>query len=70
MPQQPPFPDYVNWAQVKKRQAHEADHVGDIAGGIGEYRIANACYHLSEILIGQMNDELDAQKEIDKQHGN
>ena len=37
-------------ATVKKRQAHEADHLAAIASGIGEYGIANACYRLAAIL--------------------
>lgn len=47
----------VNWAKVKRRQAHEADRVAAIASGIGEYGIANACYRLVGILRRQAENE-------------
>lgn len=44
---------WINWADVKRRQADEADKVAAVAAGIGEYEIANACYRLAGILREQ-----------------
>ena len=43
--------DTDDWVvNAKKRQADEADHMAAVASGIGEYKIANACYRLAAIL--------------------
>lgn len=49
------MPD-INWAKVKRKQAREAEHTGEVAAGVGEHGIANACYRLQDLLTRQAKE--------------
>lgn len=46
----------INWAKVKRSQAHDADSLANIASGIGEYGIANIIWRLAEILRAEARE--------------
>lgn len=43
----------IDWAKVKRRQAREFDTCGNVASGIGEHGVANACWRGAAVLRNQ-----------------
>jgi hypothetical protein len=56
--------DRNSYAKVKRKQAHEADHLAAVASGIGQYGIANACYGLAGILRAEAIELENAEKDL------
>lgn len=46
----------TGWAEIKFRQARDADRTAEVAAGIGEYAIANEAYRLAGILRRQARE--------------